>query len=98
MYALHRGINTVYQVGEWVAGWAGGRVGGGRTLQARQRMQAPRTCTAAAHPAVPAVPAAPAVQSFTHTELIDKLWWPIELVMVTPSHHRVHHARNYGRK
>ena len=44
------------------------------------------------------VPVVPAAQSFTHTELINKLWWPIELVMVTPSHHRVHHARNYGRK
>ncbi|HET6153738.1 MAG TPA: sterol desaturase family protein [Marmoricola sp.] len=31
-------------------------------------------------------------QFFTHTELIDKLWWPVELVMNTPSHHRVHHG------
>ncbi len=31
-------------------------------------------------------------QFFTHTELIGKLWRPIELVMNTPSHHRVHHG------
>jgi sterol desaturase/sphingolipid hydroxylase (fatty acid hydroxylase superfamily) len=31
---------------------------------------------------------------FVHTEQIGKLWWPIELVFNTPSHHRVHHARN----
>jgi sterol desaturase/sphingolipid hydroxylase (fatty acid hydroxylase superfamily) len=31
-------------------------------------------------------------QFFTHTELIDKLWRPVELVMNTPSHHRVHHG------
>ncbi|GAB4817691.1 hypothetical protein N2152v2_004737 [Parachlorella kessleri] len=37
-------------------------------------------------------------QFFTHTEMIDKLWWPLELVLNTPSHHRVHHARNYGRR
>lgn len=37
-------------------------------------------------------------QVFVHTELVGKLWWPIEFVMNTPSHHRVHHARNYGRK
>lgn len=37
-------------------------------------------------------------QVFVHTELIGKLWWPVELMMNTPSHHRVHHARNYGRK
>ncbi|PSC74132.1 Alkylglycerol monooxygenase [Micractinium conductrix] len=48
-YALHRGLNTVYQF-------------------------------------------------FTHTQLIDRCWWPVELVMNTPSHHRVHHARNYGRR
>ena len=42
-------------------------------------------------------------QFFLHTERIDRLWRPIELVMNTPSHHRVHHAsnaryldRNYG--
>lgn len=48
-YALHRGLNTVYQF-------------------------------------------------FTHTELVGRLWWPLELVLNTPSHHRVHHARNYGRR
>ena len=37
-------------------------------------------------------------QFFTHTQLIDRCWWPVELVMNTPSHHRVHHARNYGRR
>jgi len=31
-------------------------------------------------------------QFFTHTELIDKLPRPVELVMNTPSHHRVHHG------
>jgi len=31
-------------------------------------------------------------QFFTHTELIDKLPRPIELVFNTPSHHRVHHG------
>jgi sterol desaturase/sphingolipid hydroxylase (fatty acid hydroxylase superfamily) len=31
-------------------------------------------------------------QFFVHTELVDKLWWPIELVLNTPSHHRVHHG------
>ncbi|MCW2755043.1 MAG: sterol desaturase [Marmoricola sp.] len=42
-------------------------------------------------------------QFFTHTEMIGKLWRPIELVMNTPSHHRVHHGsdpeyldRNYA--
>jgi len=42
-------------------------------------------------------------QFFIHTERIDRLWKPIELVMNTPSHHRVHHGsnqqyldRNYG--
>lgn len=33
-----------------------------------------------------------------HTELVGKLPGPIEFFMNTPSHHRVHHARNYGRK
>lgn len=33
-------------------------------------------------------------QFFTHTKLIDKCWSPVEYVFVTPSHHRVHHARN----
>ena len=31
-------------------------------------------------------------QFFTHTEMIGKLPRPIELVMNTPSHHRVHHG------
>jgi sterol desaturase/sphingolipid hydroxylase (fatty acid hydroxylase superfamily) len=31
-------------------------------------------------------------QFFVHTEVIDRLWRPIELVMNTPSHHRVHHG------
>ncbi|OQR74904.1 alkylglycerol monooxygenase-like [Tropilaelaps mercedesae] len=42
-------------------------------------------------------------QFWTHTEAIPKLPWPIEYVFNTPSHHRVHHARqakyldkNYG--
>ena len=42
-------------------------------------------------------------QFFTHTELVGRLWAPIEWVFNTPSHHRVHHAtnvayldRNYG--
>jgi alkylglycerol monooxygenase len=33
-------------------------------------------------------------QFWIHTRLIGKLWWPIELVFNTPSHHRVHHGRN----
>ena len=42
-------------------------------------------------------------QFFVHTELVDKLPRPVELVFNTPSHHRVHHGsdpeyldRNYG--
>ena len=42
-------------------------------------------------------------QFWIHTEAIDKLWPPVELVFNTPSHHRVHHGsqqqyldRNYG--
>lgn len=31
-------------------------------------------------------------QFFIHTERVDRLWRPIELVMNTPSHHRVHHG------
>jgi sterol desaturase/sphingolipid hydroxylase (fatty acid hydroxylase superfamily) len=31
-------------------------------------------------------------QFFVHTELVDKLWRPIEWVFNTPSHHRVHHG------
>ena len=33
-------------------------------------------------------------QFWIHTETIGKMWWPIELVFNTPSHHRVHHATN----
>ena len=25
---------------------------------------------------------------------MDKLWWPLEYILNTPSHHRVHHGRN----
>jgi sterol desaturase/sphingolipid hydroxylase (fatty acid hydroxylase superfamily) len=42
-------------------------------------------------------------QFFVHTERIDRLWRPVELLFNTPSHHRVHHGsdpeyldRNYG--
>jgi alkylglycerol monooxygenase len=31
---------------------------------------------------------------WTHTELVAKLWWPLEKVFVTPSHHRAHHGVN----
>src|SRR3954469_14685848 len=31
-------------------------------------------------------------QFFVHTERIDRMWRPIEFVLNTPSHHRVHHA------
>lgn len=33
-------------------------------------------------------------QLFIHTEIIDKLWRPIEFVFNTPSHHRAHHSSN----
>ncbi len=33
-------------------------------------------------------------QFWIHTEMIDKLPWPIEYIFCTPSHHRVHHGRN----
>ncbi len=33
-------------------------------------------------------------QFFIHTERIGTMWRPIELVMNTPSHHRVHHGSN----
>lgn len=33
-------------------------------------------------------------QFWIHTEAIDELWRPFELVFNTPSHHRVHHAKN----
>lgn len=42
-------------------------------------------------------------QFWYHTKVIDKMWSPLEYVIVTPSHHRVHHAinpeyidKNYG--
>ncbi|MDF9715089.1 MULTISPECIES: sterol desaturase family protein [unclassified Nocardioides] len=42
-------------------------------------------------------------QFFTHTEIVDRLPRPVEWVMNTPSHHRVHHGsdpeyldKNYG--
>lgn len=31
---------------------------------------------------------------WTHTEVIKKLWAPLEWLFVTPSHHRVHHGSN----
>ena len=33
-------------------------------------------------------------QFLPHTRLVGKLWWPIEFIFSTPSHHRVHHAKN----
>lgn len=33
-------------------------------------------------------------QFWIHTETVGKMWAPIEWVMNTPSHHRVHHATN----
>ena len=33
-------------------------------------------------------------QFLPHTRLIGKMWWPIEFIFSTPSHHRVHHAKN----
>ncbi|TXH26247.1 MAG: sterol desaturase family protein [Mycobacterium sp.] len=33
-------------------------------------------------------------QFFIHTERVGKMWRPIELIMNTPSHHRVHHGSN----
>ena len=42
-------------------------------------------------------------QFFSHTERVGRLWAPVEFVLNTPSHHRVHHGsdaiyldRNYG--
>jgi sterol desaturase/sphingolipid hydroxylase (fatty acid hydroxylase superfamily) len=35
-------------------------------------------------------------QFFLHTERVDRLPRPLELVLNTPSHHRVHHASNAG--
>lgn len=31
---------------------------------------------------------------WTHTEMVGRLWRPLEFVLVTPSHHRVHHGSN----
>ena len=31
---------------------------------------------------------------WTHTEMVGKLWRPVEFLFVTPSHHRVHHGSN----
>ena len=31
---------------------------------------------------------------WTHTEMVQKLWAPIEYLFVTPSHHRAHHGSN----
>ena len=33
-------------------------------------------------------------QFWIHTEAIDRMWRPVEAVMNTPSHHRVHHGSN----
>jgi hypothetical protein len=33
-------------------------------------------------------------QFWIHAAWIPKLWWPIEWLLNTPSHHRVHHASN----
>jgi sterol desaturase/sphingolipid hydroxylase (fatty acid hydroxylase superfamily) len=33
-------------------------------------------------------------QFFIHTERVGKIWRPIEFIMNTPSHHRVHHGSN----
>ncbi|MGX9671677.1 sterol desaturase family protein [Mycobacterium sp. HM-7] len=33
-------------------------------------------------------------QFFIHTERVGKMWRPIEFVLNTPSHHRVHHGSN----
>ena len=33
-------------------------------------------------------------QFWIHTETIGRMWWPVELVFNTPSHHHVHHATN----
>lgn len=42
-------------------------------------------------------------QFYVHTELVDRMWRPVEYVFNTPSHHRVHHGsdpeyldKNYG--
>ncbi len=33
-------------------------------------------------------------QFWIHTETVGRMWAPVELIMNTPSHHRVHHATN----
>jgi sterol desaturase/sphingolipid hydroxylase (fatty acid hydroxylase superfamily) len=33
-------------------------------------------------------------QFWLHTTWIPRLWWPLEAIFNTPSHHRVHHASN----
>lgn len=33
-------------------------------------------------------------QFWIHTETVGKMWRPVEFIMNTPSHHRVHHATN----
>ncbi|GLQ06385.1 sterol desaturase family protein [Sneathiella chinensis] len=33
-------------------------------------------------------------QFWIHTEVIDRMWKPVEAIFNTPSHHRVHHATN----
>ena len=33
-------------------------------------------------------------QFWIHTEAVDKMWKPLEFIMNSPSHHRVHHATN----
>ena len=45
----------------------------------------------------------PAFQFVVHTERVHKMWRPVEFIMNTPSHHRVHHGsdalyldRNYA--
>jgi hypothetical protein len=92
MFAVHKGTNTVYQVS-----WLCQHVRFLALLESlRSRPPAPkctRTCRTEQHWS-----AVPALQFFTHTELVGRLWWPLELVLNTPSHHRVHHARNYGRR
>ena len=42
-------------------------------------------------------------QFFLHTEMVRRLWWPVEWLFNTPSHHRAHHGNhplyldvNYG--
>lgn len=130
-YALHRGLNTVYQARQrrrqWLAlccscGWPRCTAAPAWCVPCRALPPSPllqavlRPASAGTHVAAPAPAAActptptlpsflcppphphPLLQFFTHTELVGRLWWPLELVLNTPSHHRVHHARNYGRR